>query len=177
MTQLTLHHSSLCMNYLELEAGDSIYIPADGIHAYLSGDIIECMARSNNVLNTGFCPRAERHNADLFVDTLTFAPHSAKECMLPSKSFDRSVHGKTKIYAPPMSEFNMLCTELKGDGSEVVKALAGPSMMIVTKGSGKLRAEAKDHELSEGYIFFIGAGVETEFTSNSELQVYRAYVE
>lgn len=37
------------MNYLKLDAGDSIYIPADGIHAYLSGDIIECMARSNNV--------------------------------------------------------------------------------------------------------------------------------
>ena len=40
----------ITMNYLVLQAGDSIYIPADGIHAYLSGDIIECMARSNNVL-------------------------------------------------------------------------------------------------------------------------------
>lgn len=37
------------MNYLVLEAGESLYIPADGIHAYLGGDIIECMARSNNV--------------------------------------------------------------------------------------------------------------------------------
>lgn len=39
----------ITMNYLVLEAGESIYIPADGIHAYLGGDIIECMARSNNV--------------------------------------------------------------------------------------------------------------------------------
>ena len=51
------------MNYLVLDKGDSIYIPADGIHAYLSGDIIECMARSNNVLNTGFCPTADRNSA------------------------------------------------------------------------------------------------------------------
>ena len=43
----------ITMNYLVLQRGESIYIPADGIHAYLSGDIIECMARSNNVLNTG----------------------------------------------------------------------------------------------------------------------------
>lgn len=39
----------ITMNYMVLEAGESIYIPADGIHAYLAGDIIECMARSNNV--------------------------------------------------------------------------------------------------------------------------------
>lgn len=43
----------ITMNYLVLQPGESIYIPADGIHAYLAGDIIECMARSNNVLNTG----------------------------------------------------------------------------------------------------------------------------
>lgn len=43
----------ITMNFLVLEAGECISIPADGIHAYLSGDIIECMARSNNVLNTG----------------------------------------------------------------------------------------------------------------------------
>lgn len=49
----------ITMNYLTLDTGDSIYIPADGIHAYLSGDIIECMARSNNVLNTG---KTEGHN-------------------------------------------------------------------------------------------------------------------
>jgi mannose-6-phosphate isomerase len=42
----------ITMNYLVLEAGDSIYIPADGIHAYLGGDIIECMARSDNVYVT-----------------------------------------------------------------------------------------------------------------------------
>lgn len=166
------------MNFLRLSAGDSIYIPADGIHAYLSGDIIECMARSNNVLNTGFCPRAERNNADLFVDTLTLAPHSAEECMLPSKPFDRSVHARTKVYAPPMSEFNMLCTELAGGGQgDVVKALGGPSIMIVTKGRGRLRAEGKEYELKEGYIHFVGADVETEFSSEGELQVYRAYVE
>lgn len=32
----------LCMNYMVLGPGDAIFIPADGIHAYLAGDIIEC---------------------------------------------------------------------------------------------------------------------------------------
>jgi mannose-6-phosphate isomerase len=32
----------LCMNFMVFEAGDAIFIPADGIHAYLAGDIVEC---------------------------------------------------------------------------------------------------------------------------------------
>ena len=64
----------ITMNYLVLQPGEGLYIPADGIHAYLAGDIVECMARSNNVLSTGFCPKAERDSVDLFWSSLTFAP-------------------------------------------------------------------------------------------------------
>ncbi len=38
----------ITMNYLKLRLGQSIYIPVDGIHAYLSSYIIKCMALSNN---------------------------------------------------------------------------------------------------------------------------------
>lgn len=169
--------SSLTMNFLELKAGESIYIPADGIHAYLSGDIIECMARSNNVLNTGFCPRAERNSADMFVKTLTFKPHSPKEAMLAPEPYNGSKNGKTVIYAPPMSEFNMLKTSLKSGESDEVEKVNGPSVFIVTDGEGTLKAGGKDHELKSGYIFFVGAGVDTTFKASSSLEVYRAYCE
>jgi mannose-6-phosphate isomerase len=43
------------MNYLVLQLGEAVCFPADGIHAWLSGNIVECMARSDNVINTGFC--------------------------------------------------------------------------------------------------------------------------
>ena len=70
------------MNYLPLQKGDAIYVPADGIHAYLSGDIVECMARSDNVLNTGFCPRADRDSIDLFTAALMFSLKSAGDAIL-----------------------------------------------------------------------------------------------
>jgi len=167
----------ITMNYLQLKAGDSIYIPADGIHAYLSGDIIECMARSNNVLNTGFCPRADRDSIDMFCSVLTFTPHDAKEAILQPRPFDRCKNGKVKIYAPPLSEFSVLATELRDDESETVEPIDGPSIFIVTKGEGTLKAEGKEYKLSEGYIFFVGHGVETEFQATKGLQVFTAYVE
>lgn len=165
------------MNYLQLKAGDSIYIPADGIHAYLSGDIIECMARSNNVLNTGFCPRADRNSIGMFCSVLTFSPHDPQEAILPSKSFDRSKNGKTKLYAPPLSEFNMLATELAKGESETIEALAGPAIMVVTKGEGSMVADGQEHKLSEGYVFFVGQGVETQYKSSGDLQMFTAFVE
>jgi mannose-6-phosphate isomerase len=174
---MTYFRHRLTMNYLKLPANKAIYIPADGIHAYLAGDIIECMARSNNVLNVGFCPRAERNDANLFVSTLTFAPHSVEECILDFQKFDRSTNGHTQIIKPPMAEFNMLMTNIPSQGTETNKAVGGPSAMIVTKGEGKMRAGGKTHDLKTGYIFFIGQSVQVEYETDSNLEVYRAFAE
>ncbi|KAL6710750.1 hypothetical protein ACN47E_007807 [Coniothyrium glycines] len=165
------------MNYLQLKEGDSLYIPADGIHAYLSGDIIECMARSNNVLNTGFCPRADRDSVDMFISVLTFTPHDTKEAMLPSQSFDGSKNGKTKLYAPPLSEFSMLATTLRDGEADTIRRLGGPSIMIATEGEGILRADGKEHKISEGYIFFIAQGTEFELKATKQIKAFTAFVE
>ncbi|KAI9681373.1 MAG: hypothetical protein M1817_002656 [Caeruleum heppii] len=167
----------LCMNYITLQAGDAVFIPADGIHAYLSGDIMECMANSNNVINTGFCPRAARDSIDLFTDALTFASSSVDEAMLSPKPSDKSANEKTAVYAPPMSEFNVLRTSLAASQKEVVEQIRGPSVMIVASGSGSMKADGKTHELRRGFVHFIGCGVELELTARDGLETYRAYCE
>jgi len=165
------------MNYMTLKPGQCIYIPADSIHAYLSGTIIECMARSNNVLNTGFCPRGDRNSADLFCSSLTFIPHAVDEAILDVQKFDRSRNGKTELYAPPLSEFSVLATKL-GDGEkETIQALGGPSIFICTKGEGTLEADGKSYEVKEGYVFFVGVDTEMEFVAKKEMQVFTAFAE
>ncbi|EKG11164.1 Mannose-6-phosphate isomerase type I [Macrophomina phaseolina MS6] len=166
----------ITMNYLVLQPGESIYIPADGIHAYLAGDIIECMARSNNVLNTGFCPKADRNNVETFIQSLTFSPHDAKEAILPSKPYEGSKNGHTKIYAPPMSEFNMLASDIPSGATETLPAVSGPSSLLCSQGWGELKADGKTYEIKEGYVFFIGQGVELEFSAKEALQLFNAYV-
>lgn len=167
----------ITMNFLVLQPGESIYIPADGIHAYLSGDIIECMARSNNVLNTGFCPAAERNSAELFCSCLTFNPHSPKECMLPARAYKGAKHSKTQVYKPPMSEFNMLVTELGKGEKEILAAVDGPSIAIATKGGATLKAGNQKWTIKEGNVFFFAQGTEIVIDSEEGLQLYTAYVE
>lgn len=161
----------ITMNYLVLEAGDSIYIPADGIHAYLAGDIIECMARSNNVLNTGFCPRAERNSADLFCNTLTFKPHSPEECMLKPKE----ASGKTKVYSPPLAEFDVSETNLKSDEKESLASVAGSRIVLATKGNGELKVSGHAVKFSEGQTFFVKAGNALDIEASDAAKVHTFY--
>jgi mannose-6-phosphate isomerase len=167
----------LTMNYLVLHKGEAIFIPTDGIHAYLSGDIVECMARSDNVLNTGFCPRADRDSVDTFVSALTFSPNSAEDAILKPKPSDKVENGHTIVLAPPMSEFNMLVTSLESSQTERIKALGGPSSLVVTSGSGTLSGAGTEFKLKEGYVFFIGCGTELELKSTDKLETHLAYCE
>ncbi|KAI0197008.1 RmlC-like cupin domain-containing protein [Astrocystis sublimbata] len=166
----------LCMNYMVFQAGDAIYIPADGIHAYLAGDIVECMARSNNVLNVGFCPPADRNNIDLFANTLTFKAHSKEDVILPSEPSDKSKNSKTVVYKPPMNEFDMLRTVMEGSESEEITASDGPGVMIVTSGQGTLHADGSKFDLSAGYIFYIAPGVDIRIQSDDSLEAYTAVI-
>lgn len=137
------------------------------------------MARSNNVLNTGFCPRPDRDNIDLFCSDLTFSAHSPEDVLLPAEKSEKGKFGKTSVYAPPMSEFDMLRVVLEGKdgGKEVVEALGGPAVAFCVKGSGRLRGGGEELDCKEGYVFFVGAGTEVEFEAEGGLEVYVAYAE
>jgi mannose-6-phosphate isomerase len=76
-----------------------------------------------------------------------------------------------------MSKFDMLVTNLGAGETEKIKALQGPSIMIVTGGQGIMKAEGKEHEVKEGYVFFIGYNTEIEFVTASGLETHIAFAE
>ena len=45
------------LNYLTLNRGASFFIGANEPHAYISGDLMECMALSDNVVRAGLTPK------------------------------------------------------------------------------------------------------------------------
>lgn len=49
--------SSFFLNYVNLEPGEALYLDANEPHAYISGECIECMATSDNVVRAGLTPK------------------------------------------------------------------------------------------------------------------------
>jgi mannose-6-phosphate isomerase len=66
---------------------------------------------------------------------------------------------------------------MEANETETHKPLAGPSIIIATSGRGTLVGDDnKEHELDEGYIYFVGANTPlTAKTTDSKLEFYRAF--
>lgn len=81
-------------------------------------------------------------------------------------------------YAPPLAEFGMLRTELGRGEGEVVGKVGGPSVLWVLGGEGRMEVCGEGWEVREGWVFFVGCGVEVGFVAGEEgLVVYRAFAE
>lgn len=60
----------LFLNYLQLGPGQAFVMAANEPHAYLSGDILECMACSDNVVRVGLTPKFR--DVPTLVEMLTY---------------------------------------------------------------------------------------------------------
>ncbi|SCU91405.1 LAMI_0E05776g1_1 [Lachancea mirantina] len=168
----------LLLNHCCLKAGDAIFLRAKDPHAYISGDIIECMAASDNVVRAGFTPKFK--DVENLVEMLTYSYNSVEEQKMASQLFPRSSgDGKSTLYNPPIEEFAVLETTFKdGTGTRHFDGLNGPSIVINTKGTGYLQSGDVKLESQPGYVFFIAPGTPVNFiAADEDFTTYRAFVE
>ena len=186
------------LNHVFLKPGEAMFLQALDAHAYLAGDIVECMASSDNVIRAGFTPKFK--DVDVLCDNLTYAYAPAeKQKMSPqpwqrasSSSAGKSEDVESLLYDPPIEEFSVVRTVFKSKEASVEhhKPTKGPSILICSSGSVRFattEAAAKDggkgsEVCKEGQVFFLGADADLHIRSLSagdgnETVVYRAFVE
>jgi mannose-6-phosphate isomerase len=81
------------LNAVVLEVGDAIFLPANEPHAYLSGDCIECMAASDNVVRAGLTPKFR--DVSVLVEMLTYRTGR------PPVHTGTALDAHTRLYLPP----------------------------------------------------------------------------
>ncbi|KAG9906250.1 mannose-6-phosphate isomerase, partial [Aureobasidium melanogenum] len=174
------------LNYVKLEVGEAMFLQADDIHAYLSGDIIECMASSDNVVRAGFTPKFK--DIDTLTDMLTYsyAPISEQKMSptdYPFVTLNTTAYSSgssATLYDPPIEEFSVVKTDLNKPGAKATfESIDGPSIIICTKGSGKISVGPKEEDLKEGYVYFVGATAKCVLESSSDepLVTFKAFCE
>ncbi|OBA23537.1 mannose-6-phosphate isomerase [Metschnikowia bicuspidata var. bicuspidata NRRL YB-4993] len=174
----------MMLNHVRLAAGEAMFLQAKDPHAYISGDIIECMAASDNVVRAGFTPKFK--DVANLVDMLTYSYDPVDKQKMPLLPFPRS-HGDAPtsvLYDPPIAEFAVLQTIFAATPGQTqyFDGFAGPSIVIATNGTGLIKVKGSDSALpvETGYVFFIAPGTEIELVSSSTaepLTTYRAFVE
>lgn len=174
------------LNYVKLEVGEAMFLKADDIHAYLSGDIIECMASSDNVVRAGFTPKFKDVDTLTTMLTYSYAPISEQKMNPTDYTFVKlnttaySSNSSSTLYDPPIEEFSVVKTDLNASGGKATfEAIEGPSIVICTKGEGKISVGSKSEDIREGYVYFVGATAELvlESTGSEPLVTFKAFCE
>jgi mannose-6-phosphate isomerase len=165
------------LNYVKLDIGEAMFLKADDIHAYLSGDIIECMASSDNVVRAGFTPKFKDVDTLTTMLTYSYAPISEQKMDptdYPHVRHNASAYSSSSsslLYNPPIPEFAVVRTALNKSGAKATfDAIDGPSIILCTKGKGTISVGPKEERMEEGYVFFVGATAEVVMTSETDAE-------
>lgn len=160
--------SAFFLNLVKLKPGEALYLGANEPHAYLSGECVECMATSDNVVRAGLTPK--------HLDVQTLCSMLTYKQGYPEilKGFPISPY--ITRYLPPFDEFEVDRCVLPRGASAVFPAIPAPSIFLVLAGDGTLHDGSSKDIVTEGDVLFAPANNEITITTSTELQLYRAGV-
>ncbi|TGZ82939.1 mannose-6-phosphate isomerase [Ascodesmis nigricans] len=168
------------LNYVKLKPGEAMFLQANDPHAYLSGEVIECMAASDNVVRAGFTPKYKDVKNLVQMLTYSYAPiEDQKMKPVPYKGGSNTSSGSptSLLYDPPIEEFAVIRTELKSGQSETFGPIEGPSIVIVTDGNGTVSVGPKKKRANTGHVFFVGATATLKMDAEDGMVAFRAFCE
>lgn len=156
------------LNFITLTPGQAIVMAANEPHAYLSGDCVEVMATSDNVVRAGLTPKFR--DVQVLCDMLTYKLGAPK--VLTGEPVDAC----TRTYVPPFEEFALDVVELGPRMTHAVAPRSGPSVWIIHRGSCVIESRKDDRQLTltSGAVIFVDAGEETIVQTSDDCLV--AYV-
>lgn len=141
------------LNYLLIAPGESFFMAPNEPHAYVAGEIIECMACSDNVVRAGLTPKFK--DVPNLVKMLTYSMGG------PSISAGTPTYDDDRImrYTPPVPEFEVVILTCNPGERLVMPALSVPAVFIVIEGSGSTDSEHGQRlVMRPGRTYYIPSG-------------------
>ncbi|XP_042453462.1 mannose-6-phosphate isomerase 1-like isoform X1 [Zingiber officinale] len=159
------------LNYVKLSPGEALYIGPNEPHAYISGECIECMAASDNVVRAGLTPK--------YIDVPTLCSMLTYKQAFPQILRGIQLNPFITRYTPPFDEFEVDCCILPSKESVVFSPIPGPSIFIIVTGEGRLQTGSTDEErVMEGDVYFVPAHNEIHLSAapDKPIHLYRSGV-
>mmetsp|Transcript_73753 Transcript_73753/g.210322 ORF Transcript_73753/g.210322 Transcript_73753/m.210322 type:complete len:538 (+) Transcript_73753:91-1704(+) len=119
----------LFLNYLLIAPGESFFMAANEPHAYVAGEIIECMAQSDNVVRAGLTGKFK--DVDNLVNMLSYTmggPYIDAGAPSPTEAILR--------YTPPVPEFEVMIITVQPGERLTLPDLEVPAIFTTIEGAG-----------------------------------------
>jgi len=137
------------LNLVRLAPSEGIFIPPDIPHAYLSGEIVECMATSDFVIRAGLTPK-ERDSESL-LEVIDYSPFK-----IVSSSPRLTLSGEDSM---SFLEYEAACSafSLRTFSGTLEESFAtpGPVLYFCLSGGGSIEVPSGSAELSPGSLLFL----------------------
>ena len=143
--------AALLLNRVPLDPGESLYLPAGNLHAYLSGAAIELMANSDNVLRGGLTPK----HVDV-PELLRVLDFGAPPPPVRVPRDDPDSAGWQR-YEVPVQEFLLRRADVDGRDKLELPG-TGARILLCTSGEAAVEGPGPDLELPRGAAVFLSAG-------------------
>ncbi|HDQ44211.1 MAG TPA: mannose-6-phosphate isomerase, class I [bacterium] len=134
--------SLFLLNLIHLGPGEGLFLGPGIPHAYIRGNIVECMANSDNVVRAGLTPKFR--DAETLVEILDY--DTTRPVLFRPDSSEREI-----LYAPPVSEFSLSRRRLEAGEASCIGAVASIRMILVTEGALELSWDAEGIPGSETF--------------------------
>ncbi|MFJ4106888.1 mannose-6-phosphate isomerase, class I [Oerskovia enterophila] len=139
---------SMMLNRVTLEPGESMFVPAGHVHAYLSGCAVEVMSSSDNVLRAGLTTK--RVDLEALLACVAYAPGPAARprvrrlgtAPVPGRRGALAPGGGLREYRAAIPEFALVMGELSLDDGAVALPAEGPRIVLVLDGQVEVECPA-----------------------------------
>lgn len=159
--------SIFMLNLVHLKKGEGVFLKAGIPHAYLKGNIVECMANSDNVVRAGLTPKFK--DVKTLVDILTY--ESA-----PVEILGKDSSGCDFIYKTPAPEFEIKKYQIEKDTIRLEKSDT-VSIFIIVEGKIICKWLEQEVEFIKGQTVMVPAILnEYSIFANEDSLLYKAYI-
>ncbi|PAV75954.1 hypothetical protein WR25_13192 [Diploscapter pachys] len=185
--------SPLFLNHMILQPGECCYYAAEELHAYLSGECVECVGCSNNTIRAAMTPKFI--DRDALCEVLNYRMSSPESYMIPANQL--ADFPNVEEYAPDCRDFQLhkVTVDPKKCRSALMPPLECASIIVLVRGKAYLEEigevgtsqtsnsdiclEDSDFDrrpVTRGDIIYIPPGIRLRFTDCTEfVEAYRTF--
>lgn len=148
------------LNIVDLSPGECLFMGPNVPHAYISGDLVECMTCSDNVIRGGLTPKFK--DVDTLITSLNYTATIPQLLLPENNTYDPKSAVPFAVSRYPVKA---------GESTVISTASSGPSIALIMSGSGLVDTV----DTREGQSLILHPNSVINISASADMDVFVAF--